>query len=153
MITNYSTYIDYFRTLATQHNDINDFVYGGSQRILAREMGDLSYPVLWLEIPDIIPGSGLSDLHLRFTGGLMILQATPQDYEMEDDALNDTSLIAISILQRMIDDADQGLFDFSPNNAVLQAKPPFSGDNDHGWHIDFDVTISADACLNENDWS
>lgn len=152
MITDYDSYITYFETIAAEHLSINDFVYGGSQRILARETSDLAYPVLWLEIPDVVPFTGDSDLRLRFAGGMMILQNTPQDFDEEDDAMNITYGIAIGIIQRLMDDAENGLFDFDPTNAVLQAKPPFSGDNDHGWHIDFDISISASACLNESDW-
>lgn len=153
MITDYSSYINYFQNLVAAHVGLVDFVYGGSQRILSRESSDLNYPCLWLEVPDVVPFSGDSDLRLRFSGGLMIMESTPQDFEQEDDAMNSTYAIAISIIQRLMDDAEQGLFDFNPRNAVLQPKVPFSGDNDHGWHIDFDISISASACLNENDWN
>jgi hypothetical protein len=152
MITDYNSYIDYFRSLATSHTEINDFVYGGSERILNRERIDLDYPVLWLELPDIVPFSGESDLRLRFVTGLMVLQATPQDFEQEDDAMNKTYQIALGILQKLMTDAEAGLFDFDVRSAVLQPRPPFSGDNDHGWHIEFDLSISASDCLTETDW-
>ena len=152
MITDFNSYIQYFRTVAEEHTGIADFVFGDSQRILSREIAEIQYPCLWLEVPDISPFSGDTDLRLRFDGGLMILQATPQDFEQEDAALNSTFLISIAVLQRMMNDAEAGLFDFNPRTAVLQAKPPFSGDNDHGWHLDFDLSISASDCLTDEDW-
>lgn len=153
MITDFASYKEYFKTITSEHARLESYVFGGSQRILSRELSDITYPCLWLEVPDIIPFSGASDLRLRFSGGIMILQSTPQDFEEEDAAMNSTFTIAVNILQRLIDDAEAGLFDFDPRNAVLQAKLAFSGDNDHGWHLDFDLSISADDCLNENDWN
>jgi len=153
MITDYNSWIAYFRSLVSSHIQLQDFVFGGSQRILNRERMDLNYPCLWLELPDVVPFSGQTDLRLRFVTGLHILQATPQDFEQEDDAMNSTYQIALDILQKLIDDADAGLFDFDVRTAVMQPRPPFSGDNDFGWHLEFDLSISASDCLTEENWT
>lgn len=153
LITDYPTWISYHKNLSTQHVLVQDFVYGGSARILSRQNSIIEYPMTWLEVPDIVPMSGNEDLQLKFTTGLMILQNARQDFEDEDAAMQLTYEIAMSYIQRLMEDNEAGNINFDPRSMVMQAKPPFSGDNDFGWHLEYDLIVPGNDCIVAADWA
>lgn len=144
MLTSLAEYKAYFRQLAEDHEDINDFVYGGSLRIIARRNSTIKYPCLWLTTPTVVKKPG-GELQV-FDTMLMVLQGVRQDDAEEDVASEFTKTIADDIFFEMKYDADQGLFDWAKSDVPMQPKFRAGSDNDTGWAIDGLMTLGDDGC-------
>lgn len=142
MIRTPNQYRDYFKSLALSLG--LDFVYGGSDRILNRQTADLTYPCLWLEIPDmaLIRNGGLKR---QFHGAFMLLSDAPADgWKEQDDALDACAVWTEKVLQRMYSDAyNHRLFEFDMSGAESTFKARFSADDDWGWHTEFSLIGGA----------
>lgn len=143
MLTSSTKLKAYFRQLATEHVDIVEFVYGSSERVLSRQTSKVNYPLLWMAIPDKIK---LPDRRQQISTSLWILDNSRQDFDEEERAMDKMEAIADDIFERLMYDADYGLFDFGKSQTVFQPKPRFSADNDWGWCMDLDVTLGDAGC-------
>lgn len=150
-IEKYSDFVGYFRTLASEHVDLKDFVTGGAERILNRQNSNISYPVLWLEYPDI----SIRDGYLtRYQGAFLVLAAAPADaQDQEDENLDTCQSIIQDIIARMVDDADNGLFEFDMSGVSIQYKGNWGGDNDWGWRVEFALDGTACDCVDTEKWN
>lgn len=122
------------------------FVYGASERILNRQSSDLTYPVLWLEVPDI---SVFRDggLKKRFRAAFIILEnREADDYDGQDNTLDALWLKTETLLSTIQADSEAGVvdFDFDMTRCESQHKPKFSADDDWGWRTE--LTIVGGAC-------
>lgn len=154
MISGYADFIAYFANLAEKNKAIKDFVVGGADRILMRENAIISYPVMWLTFPELAARPGGEDLRWQYNFQLWILNnAGVDDWAAENAALDSTLGIIEQVLRRMVKDAEEdNLFEFDPTTVVLQPKPKFAGDNDHGWVLEFDLTTHATICYDPENW-
>jgi len=152
-IKDYAGYVDYFRQIADKLVAIKSFVVGGSERILSRQNSELDYDCMWLEIPDASlreDGSWKQD----FSGAFLLLSnAPPDDWEQEDADLNRLLPIVHQIIGRMILDAEDGVFEFNPDDLMIEWKGRLTGDNDWGWRVDFRITTGACICIEDEHWS
>lgn len=154
MITDLTTYISYFSGLATSHITLVDMVYGGSSRILNRELSTADYPLLWLEVPDATIEMTNDDWFLNFRGAFLCLaQAAEDDWATEDTNMNSMLLVVKDILTKLYEDAEDGLFEFDIQQAVILPKPKLSADNDHGWRVEVDIRVPISNCVNEANWA
>lgn len=121
------------------------FVYGNSERILNRQLSNLTYPVLWLEVPAIrLKRDGT--LQREFQTAFLCLSDTPPgDFEAQDTALDAMHTLTEQVLQRMQADSETQpvpfLFDMA--NANSEYKGQWSADDDWGWRTEFDLTGAA----------
>lgn len=153
MINGYSSYIDYFRQLSVEHVAINDFVQGGSDRVLQRQNANLKYPLLWMDFPVVVPLD--EGERMRYDSALWVLtNAHSGDWDKENEAMESMETVALDILARMVNDAEQSnLFGFDISTASLSPKPKVSGDNDFGWVIEFDVVVYRNSCYDPAKWA
>ena len=143
MIFGLPSYIDYFRQLADEHQQIASFVVGSSERVLRRQHTDITYPLIWLIWPDM---EVLDDESERFTADLVVLIGTENDEDEENAALLDAYNICLDIHKRMKNDANDGLFGYSGGTS-FQPKFRFTGDNDAGYVMEASLTLGTSGCL------
>jgi len=152
-VTDYESFVAYFRNLADVNVALQDFVVGNSERILNRETSIINYPILWLEVPEIgiYQRGGYKE---RYSSAFLVLKNAPgDDWTQEETDLKETQAIVRQILVRMQDDAETGLFDFDINGCTIMHKGKWSGDNDWGWRVEFELTIDITDCTDDDDWS
>lgn len=134
---------DYF---AFKADDLGlSFAFGASERILNRQSGQLEYPVLWLEVPDI---SVFRDggLKKRFRGAFVILDCrAADDYDGQDASLDAMWAKTEALLASIQQDSEDGAveFDFDMSRCESQHKPKFSADDDWGWRTEFSIVGAA----------
>lgn len=143
MIRNIADLKVYFAAVAA---DLGcSFEFGNSERILNRQLSDLQYPVLWLEIPDIrMRREGT--LYREFQGAFLCLSDAPtDDYAGQDSALDAMYALTEQVLQRMQADSETlpmpFLFDMA--SARSEYKGKWSADDDWGWRTEFELTGAA----------
>lgn len=152
MITSYDSFVQYFRDLVASHTSLQTFEVGNSERILSRERSELTYPLLWLEYPDI---------SMYWQGGykgryasafLVLLPAPADDWTQEEADLNTALQYCYEILAKMNEDSEEGEFEFELEKCALMPKEKWSGDNDWGWRVDFSIIGAIDDCVNDAVW-
>lgn len=119
------------------------FVYGNSERILSRQEGNLIYPLLWLEVPQIqLYRDG--GLKARFNTAFLILDMPPTDiWEDQDTAQGSTLSITESVLQVLA--AESGsTYEYDFADTTLDRKEKYSADDDWGWRAE--IVITGIAC-------
>lgn len=148
MLQGYSAFISHFRQLAADDAGLADFVVGGSDRILSRETSIIDYPVLWMTYPEISAQPGGEDMRWQYNIQLWVLTNAPaDDWEQEDANLDAMLTICQRIVRTLYADAtERNLFEFNPTTISLLPKPKFSGDNDQGWVLEFDLLTHANLC-------
>jgi hypothetical protein len=156
-MTNLTDFIQYFRRMATQHNSIEGFVHGNWDRVLNEERAQLSYPLLWVETPNI---SVVSDIQaeeskVQFDGAFIILANTADETVANIDSLhNDLLELVYDIIRRMISDADNDEFDFISDNIQIEPIDTFSIDNDLGWRVPFRLIYNSfSRCYEAAKWN
>lgn len=135
--------------MVAANTTINDFVVGGSDRILNRERALISYPVFWLEHPDVKPYYK-GGANVIFQGAFLVLY-NADNVDTEEADLNAALNVCFQILTRMADDADAGEFTFDMNDVDINMKGNWSGDNDWGWRVTFDIGGYI-PCLGDDDF-
>lgn len=143
MITTPAELKAYFATLATTLGC--SFEYGNSERILNRQLSDLVYPVLWLEVPDIrlLRDGGLKR---KFSTAFTLLSNVDIDnYAGQDAALDAMYLLTEQALQQLMADSDEmpAPFEFDMAEAVSEYKQKWSADDDWGWRTEIEITGAA----------
>jgi len=135
---------DYFQALATALSC--SFVYGNSERILNRQHSQLTYPVLWLEVPDIqmIRDGGLKR---RFFAAFTFLSNADWDDEAGQNARLDEMYLlteqALQTLQASATDNYPPGFDFDMEMSRSEYKPKWSADDDWGWRTEIELLGAA----------
>lgn len=121
------------------------FEYGNSERILNRQLGDLVYPVLWLEVPDIRmrrEGTLMREFQSAF---LLLSNKEPDDYAGHDAALDAMHALTEQVLQRIQADSESlpvpFLFDMAWAKSEYKGK--WSADDDWGWRTEFELVGAA----------
>jgi hypothetical protein len=145
MISGLDAYIAYFRNLAADHVAVNDFVYGSAERVVRRSAATLSYPIVWLAMPEVaITPEG----NEQFSGALFFLSNAINEEGTEDDAMRLMYEVGRDFHQRMRQDANTGEFGYGATDVVLMPKPRITGDNDWGYAMDFDLILGSSGCYN-----
>jgi hypothetical protein len=151
-IESYLGYIQYFKTISESLIGINSFVVGGSERILSRQNSELDYDCLWLEIPDVnlVERGTYKNV---FNGAFLLLSnAPPDDWDAEDADLNRLLPLTQQVIGKMIEDSEEGLFEFNPDELLIEWKGKLTGDSDWGWRVEFQITTGACICVDPKMW-
>lgn len=121
------------------------FVYGNSERILNRQLSNLTYPVLWLEIPEMrLRRDGT--LKREFQSAFLCLtDRAADDFDGQDTALDEMHTLTEQVLQRMQADSEAHPvpFEFDMASARSEYKGKWSADDDWGWRTEFDLVGAA----------
>lgn len=151
-INSYSGYVKYFETISENLIGINSFVVGNSERILSRQNSELDYDCLWLEIPDFglaEKGSWKGSFRSAF---LLLSNAPADDWDAEDEDLDRLLPLVQQVIGKMIEDSEDGLFEFNPDEILIEWKGKLTGDNDWGWRVEFELTTGACICVDPKYW-
>lgn len=148
MLNSIDSYRLYFKALAEAHSLINSFEFGGSERILNRTRSDVTYPVLWLEVPEFSSDSE-SEGEVTLSGAFVILDNSEMEWDAENQAIENTYQIAQQIFRKMIDDVDKEEFEIS-GDFKCDFVDTFSADNDFGWRVDFNLKVSRGCFISDN---
>lgn len=148
MVTTPNELKAYFATIAA---DLNcDFVYGDSERIINRQLSNLRYPVLWLEVPSIGLSRNGGLIRTFRSAFLTLTDKALDDWEGQDNALDEMHSLTEQVLQRMQADSEElpvpFLFDMAGAQSEYKAK--WSPDDDWGWRTEFELVGAA--CDNED---
>lgn len=158
-VNTYSTYKTFFKTLATSNIAIQDFTLGDSQRIIGDSRSDLAYPCLWLESPDMTvsdnKGGNFTGI---FDGAFSILKnVPPDDYDAQDQAMEDTYLIALQAISYMLNKrrgrADSPEFTLDLNSIRMNPIASILVDNCYGWRVEFRFQENIGICFDASKWN
>ncbi len=118
-----------------------DFIYGGSDRILNRQNMNITYPCIWVGVPEVRRTRASGALKKLFDGWFIVLQNAPtDDNEEQDTALNDMDDLTEQVLTRMYNAAMAGQFEFDPEETISYYKAKQTADDGWGWFTEFKMT-------------
>jgi hypothetical protein len=130
----------YFRQLATEHVALKDFVLGPTQRIIAGSRNTLTYPLLWLELPNmaLLDKDGTAPVGQRHAALVVLDSASISDYADQDAKWASTEAIALDVLSRMRRDYKAREFvSFELEGIVLEAVATLTVAGEIGWRFEF----------------
>ena len=141
-MTDFATYVHYFRQIHARHYGIANFQHGDAPDIIKMERRGANYPLLWLESPLISFSRGVP----RFRGAFMILaHAGTPDRTRYDYYLAKCYAIAVDIISEMRRDNEKGYIHFDVDKSTL--FPHYFGtDNQTGWRVEFEVATGTGFC-------
>ncbi|MEL6140044.1 MAG: hypothetical protein AAFU67_00330 [Bacteroidota bacterium] len=152
-VNTYAEFNNYFRTLATEHVGINDFVQGLSERPLNRETSRINYPIVWLQYPDVVSIGQGENLRFKYEFDLYFLSNAPiDDWDREEENMSLLEGIAKDFLARLHYDARQREFEFNYTKPVLFAVTAWSADNLHGWRLEASIETIGEFCYDPDVW-
>ena len=133
-------FITYFRQLATEHVALKDFVLGPTQRIIAGSRNELSYPLLWLELPSmtLLDKDSTTPVGQRHAALVVLDSASVSDYADQDAKWASTEAIALDVLSRLRRDYKAREFvSFELDGTVLEAVATLTQAGEIGWRFEF----------------
>ena len=150
----FSQFVAYFRQLAQEHIQINDFIHGTAADVMGKSRSDLNYPLLWLETPYLkINDNQVGNIEGVRSSAFIILWNTPEKTAEEIDLVwEKTEVIALDVLSRMRKDAKARLFHFRLSEASLDPISTLFIDNDYGWRVEFGLDKKLDLCFDPTKW-
>jgi hypothetical protein len=157
MITDYTTFIQYFRELAQQHTQLaGSFFVGDSWRIISAQRSEITYPAMWLEYPikthdlENDEDTLLTEIDFAFSivGGQPV-----DDWAAQDARLNECERIMGQFIARLKKDSDDNLFDLI---LPMRAEPlaTVMADDLYGWRVEGKLKVrSWTDCYDADDWT
>jgi len=133
-------FIAYFRQLTTEHVELADFVLGPTQRIIAGSRNELSYPLLWLELPSLglLDKDSTTPTGQRHAALVVLDSASISDYADQDAKWASTEALALDVLSRMRHDYKARKFvSFELDGIVLEAVATLTVAGEIGWRFEF----------------
>jgi len=153
-----SSYIEYFRRLATEHKEINGFYMMDINEILDGLRSTVKYPALILEnISGSYLASNLDNPLEVINGGFLILDhlPNPDDFQGEVTIIDRMKQIGHQIIARMLHDqlkcellAEKAIAGFEINTVSYEMLGPVF-DNDFGFQWSF--ILKNPISINVND--
>ena len=166
-ISNFSEYIDYFKTLATSSTYFKFFQAGGAERIVSERLlsdgrSRVDTPLLFCEYPFIrVNDFGSQNNLIRYNGAITVLEnPAKDDWAKQDDAMNSTFNAMLQVLTQMkIDNAglNKRFLYFDLNTIAIDPIENLMIDSFYGWRCEFavlcPVAIAIDpACQDVSFW-
>jgi hypothetical protein len=140
-MTDINSYVEYFRTIATEHKEINDFYMMDINEPLAALRSNIKYPALILtSLSGNFEASNLDNILDSINGGFLIIGHLAQvdDFPGEMVLISKMKQIGIDIISRMLYDhlecemlAVKAIPGFNVNSVNLETLGPVF-DNDFG---------------------
>lgn len=136
-------FVQYFRDLVAEFPEAGELVYGSSERVVRRQAEALTYPMLWLAMPDV---AILPNGNERFASTLFFLTDAVNEEGTEDAAIEAMYELARKFHLRLKEDAAWGKFGYGDTDTVFQVKARATGDNCWGYVMDFDLIFYGQDC-------
>ena len=136
MISSLDTYKSYFNGLATELGC--SFVYANKGRLIDKQLSQIVYPVLWVPVPDVRLAIEDGKQYIFQGAAVFLTNAAADDYEAQDSALNSMLSLATAAIEKLMDDSP-GNFVFDADGVAMDHVAFWSGDNDWGWKLEFEI--------------
>ena len=157
-----NSYVEYFRTLATQHMEINDFYMMDINEPLAALRSNIKYPALILtSLSGNYEASNLDNILDLINGGFLIIDHLAQidDFSGEIQLVSKMKQIGTDIISRMLHDylkcepiALKAISGFNINSVSYEILGPVF-DNDYGLIYSFKLQDSLDLEYYSSKWN
>ena len=152
-MTDINSYVEYFRTLATEHKEINDFYMMDINEPLNALRSNLKYPALILtSLSGNFEASNLDNILDLINGGFLIIGHLAQvdDFSGEMQLVSKMKQIGIDIIARMLHDymkcellSLKAIPGFNINSVSYEMLGPVF-DNDYGVMFSFKLQCCLD---------
>ena len=160
-MTDINSYVEYFRTLATQHKKINDFYMMDINEPLAALRSNIKYPALILtSLSGNFEASNLDNILDSINAGFLIIGHLDQidDFSGELLVLAKMKQIGTDIIARMLHDhmkcellTQKAIPGFNINSVSYEMLGPVF-DNDFGFIYSFKLQECLDMEYNPSCW-
>jgi|WetSurMetagenome_2_1015567.scaffolds.fasta_scaffold04201_5 hypothetical protein len=158
-----SSYIEYFRKIASEHKDINGFYMMDINEILDGLRSTVKYPALILEnLSGSYMASNLDNPLEVINGGFLIIDhlQNPDDFQGEMIIIDRMKQIGHQVIARMLHDkmkceplADKAIPGFNLNTVAFEVIGPVF-DNDYGLIFSFQIIstllFDCESCVWEH---
>ncbi len=156
-----SSYIEYFRQIATEHKEINGFYMMDINEILDGLRSTVRYPALILEnLSGSYMASNLDNPLEVINGGFLIIDhlPNPDDFQGEVAIIDQMKLIGQQVIARMLHDkmkceplTEKAIPGFDINTVTFEVVGPLFN-NDFGVIMNFRIIDLVDLFINELLW-
>ena len=165
-MTYIDSYVEYFRTLAREHKEINDFYMMDINEILDGLRSTVKYPALILEnLSGSYLASNLDNPLEVINGGFLMIDhlPNPDDFQGEVAIIDRMNQIGHQVIARMLHDkmtcellSEKAIPGFDVNNVTFEVIGPVF-DNDYGVLFAFRIEnagyLDYDKSLWDRDFS
>lgn len=146
----YSTYEQleaYFRALPSVVSDLKGATVGQDEQIEDLQNTRILYPHLWVETPDVkFVGTDYNPA-TRFYFNVAVITNEPlRKPEAGNTKLSATLMVMQSVWARMLEDADEELFDLVLDDSDGDAIRQWSADNVYGWRMRVAIDVPRNEC-------
>lgn len=160
-MTDINSYVEYFRTLAREHKEINDFYMMDINEPLDALMSTIKYPALILtSLSGTFEASNLDNILDSINGGFMILGHLDQvdNFSAEMQLISKMKQVGIDVIARMLHDylkcevlSLKAIPGFNINSLTYEMVGPVF-DNDFGVMFSFKIQDCLDLEYNKSRW-
>ena len=160
-MTDINSYVEYFRTLATEHMEINDFYMMDINEPLDALRSNIKYPALILtSLSGNFEASNLDNILDLMNGGFLIIDHLDQidDFSGEMQLVSKMKQIGTDVISKMLHDhmkceplALNAIPGFNVNTVTYETLGPVF-DNDHGVMFSFKLQDCLDLEYNPSKW-
>ena len=160
-MTDINSYVEYFRTLAREHKEINDFYMMDINEPLAALRSNIKYPALILtSLSGNFEASNLDNILDLINGGFLIIGHLDQidDFSGEMQLLSKMKQIGTDIITRMLYDHQKcepltlkAIPGFNINSVSYEMLGPVF-DNDYGVIYSFKLQDCLDLEFDPEKW-
>ncbi len=146
----YSTYeqlVAYFKALPTVVSDLRGATVGHDEEIEALQNTRILYPHLWVETPDVkFVGTDVNPA-TRYYFNIAVIANEPMQKAEEGNAkLSATLMVMQSVWARLLQDADEELFDLVLQEGDGDPIRQWSADNAYGWRLRIALDLPRYEC-------
>jgi hypothetical protein len=145
-----------FMQLLANHADLGGrMIVGDIRRFLEETRSDLTYPLLWVEYPNMylskIDAGGM--WYEASTGFTVLKNEEVGDHEKADLIWRETASIATDLVLRLNQISKAEGFEFEFSSLPMEPINPLTVANDFGWRVGFRIKRAVSSCINSDKWA
>lgn len=151
----YRQVINYFKNLSEIHPNIKFFAFGDYDRILGAERDNISYPCMWLEVPNLsFKGENEVRSKVWNVAFVILLNAQLDDTETIEENIDTSEQICYDIISKILYDHSQGTFlNVAISDVNMDLVYSKNSDNDQGWRVELDISVKSNIACDQTIWN
>jgi hypothetical protein len=145
-----------FMQLLANHSDLGGrMVVGDIRRFLEETRSELTYPLLWVEYPNMyLSRNDSGGMWYEASSGFTILKNEEVgDHDKADDIWRETASIATDVILKLHAIARTSGFEFEFSSLPMEPINPLTVANDFGWRVGFRIKRLVSSCINPDKWT
>lgn len=143
----------YFRSIKEESLFFKDFVVGGAAEIMDLSRSELTYPVLWLELPTMAPGdNGAGNITATRDLGVVVLDQLRETDASELEAYERTEQLVVDLLSHVLKHGRLRQFGFDLNKVKVEPISTLFVDNERGWRLAFPLEAQLNLSFDPTRW-